>query len=127
MAGHLISLYFKERGHDVVGFARSESHLLDRTIIGDAADLGLIKCTISNGDYDAVINCIGLLNQFAEDNKAMAVLLNGYMPHYLAEITKETKTRVIHMSTDVSLPVTMDRITKTHYLTEPHFMIGQRL
>lgn len=100
MAGHLISLYFKERGHDVVGFARSESHLLDRTIIGDAADLGLIKCTISNGDYDAVINCIGLLNQFAEDNKAMAVLLNGYMPHYLAEITKETKTRVIHMSTD---------------------------
>lgn len=100
MAGHLISLYFKEGGHEVVGFARSESHLLDRTIIGDASDLGLIKQTIIEGDYDAVINCIGLLNQFAEDNKAMAVLLNGYLPHYLAEITKDAKTRIIHMSTD---------------------------
>ncbi len=100
MAGHLISLYFKERGHDVIGFARSESNLLDQTIIGDAADLGLIKHMTIEGNYDAVINCIGLLNQFAEDNKAMAILLNGYLPHYLAEITKDTKTRVIHMSTD---------------------------
>lgn len=100
MAGHLISLYFNERGHEVVGFARSESHLLDQTIIGDASDLGLIKHTISEGKYDAVINCIGLLNQYAEENKAMAVLLNGYLPHYLSEITRESNTRVIHMSTD---------------------------
>lgn len=100
MAGHLISLYQKEQGHEVVGFARSVSHLLDRTIIGDAADMELIRHTVCKGNYDAVINCVGLLNQFAEDNKAMAVLLNGYLPHYLAEITKGTKTRIIHMSTD---------------------------
>lgn len=100
MAGHLISLYFKEKGHEVVGFARSESHLLDKTIVGDASDMALIKRTLDEGDFDAVINCIGLLNQFAENNKAMAVLLNGHLPHYLVEITKETKTKVIHMSTD---------------------------
>lgn len=100
MAGHLISLYFKEKGHEVVGFARSESHLLDKTIVGDASDMALIKRTLDEGDFDAVINCIGLLNQFAENNKAMAVLLNGYLPHFLVEITKETKTKVIHMSTD---------------------------
>lgn len=100
MAGHLISLYFKEKGHDVVGFARSASHLLDKTIVGDASDMALIKRILDEGDFDAVINCIGLLNQFAENNKAMAVLLNGYLPHYLVEMTKETKTKVIHMSTD---------------------------
>lgn len=100
MAGHLISLYFKEKGNDVIGFARSDSKLLDKTIIGDASDMLLVKRTIENGQYDAVINCIGLLNQFAEKNKAMAVLLNGYLPHYLVEITKNTKTRIIHMSTD---------------------------
>lgn len=100
MAGHLISLYFKEKGHEVVGFARSASHLLDKTIVGDASDMALIKRILDEGDFDAVINCIGLLNQFAENNKAMAVLLNGYLPHYLVEITKETKTKVIHMSTD---------------------------
>lgn len=100
MAGHLISLYFKEQGHEVVGFARQQSTLLDNTIIGDATNMPLIKKTLDEGNFDAVINCIGLLNQFAEDNKAMAVLLNGYLPHYLEEITKDTKTRVIHMSTD---------------------------
>lgn len=100
MAGHLISLYFKEQGQEVIGFARSVSTLLDKTVIGDATDMSLIKQIIEEGNYDAVINCIGLLNQFAEDNKSMAVLLNGYLPHYLVEITKNTKTRVIHMSTD---------------------------
>lgn len=100
MAGHLISLYFKEKEYEVVGFARSESTFLDKTIIGDASDMSFIKQTIDEGYYDAVINCVGLLNQFAENNKAMAVLLNGYLPHYLAEITKGTKTRIIHMSTD---------------------------
>ena len=100
MAGHLISLYFKEKGHNVVGFARSESKLLDSTIIGDASNMSLIKGMLEDGDYDAVINCIGLLNQFAENNKAMAVLLNGYLPHYLVEVTKGMQTKVIHMSTD---------------------------
>ncbi len=100
MAGHLISLFFKERGHEVVGFARSVSKLLDTTIVGDASDTFLIKKILDEGMYDAVINCIGLLNQNAEENKAMAVFLNGYLPHYLVECTRNTKTRVIHMSTD---------------------------
>lgn len=100
MAGHLISLYFKEQGHEVVGFARQQSALLDTTVVGDASDFPLIQKTIEEGGFDAVINCIGLLNQFAEENKAMAVLLNGYLPHWLTEITKDTTTRIIHMSTD---------------------------
>lgn len=100
MAGHLISLYFKEQGYEVVGFARQHSELLDITIIGDASNMLLLKKTIDEGEFNAVINCIGLLNQFAEQNKAMAVLLNSYLPHYLAEITQESETRIIHMSTD---------------------------
>ena len=100
MAGHLISLYFKEQGHEVVGFARQQSELLNSTIVGDASNMSLIKKTIDEEGFDTVINCIGLLNHFAEDNKAMAVLLNGYLPHYLTEITKDTKTKIIHMSTD---------------------------
>lgn len=100
MAGHLISLYFKEQGQEVVGFARQQSALLDTTVVGDASDFPHIHKTIEEGGFDAVINCIGLLNQFAEENKAMAVLLNSYLPHWLTEITKETKTKIIHMSTD---------------------------
>lgn len=38
MAGHLISLYLKEQGHQVIGFAREHSRLVD-SIKGDAMDI----------------------------------------------------------------------------------------
>lgn len=99
MAGHIISLYLKEQGHDVTGYARQKSRYVN-TVIGDATDFELLKTTVLNGNYDSVINCIGLLNQFAENDHAEAVLLNGYLPHYLAKITENTDTQIIHMSTD---------------------------
>ena len=99
MAGHTISLYLKERGHDVLGFDRSKSALID-SVSGDAKDMALIKDLIGVNRYDAVINCIGILNQFAEQNKSLATYLNAFFPHYLAEITDTTDTQIIHMSTD---------------------------
>lgn len=99
MAGHIISIYLKEHGHDVIGFARYKSKYID-TIIGDAVDAKLIKNAIDKGHYDSVINCVGLLNQFAENNKSQAVYLNSYLPHYLVDITSGTDTQVMHISTD---------------------------
>jgi dTDP-4-dehydrorhamnose reductase len=99
MAGHMISLYLREQGHDVTGFARSESKYV-RTEIGDASDLERVREVVSTGQYDTVINCIGLLNQFAENDHANAVFMNAYFPHFLAKITEGTETQVIHMSTD---------------------------
>jgi len=99
MAGHLISLYLKEQGHQVTGFARTKSDFV-KSVVGDATNTAIIKELVSNNKYDAVINCIGLLNQFAENNHAMAVFLNSYLPQYLAQITEGTVTQIIHMSTD---------------------------
>ena len=99
MAGHIISIYLKEQGHEVVGFAREKSRFVE-TVVGDVLDFDHLKNTILNGRFDTVINCVGLLNQFAENNHAKAVLLNGYLPHYLAEITKDTDIQIIQMSTD---------------------------
>lgn len=99
MAGHVISTYLSECGHDVLGFDRKQvSHCT--TITNDVCNTSLIKEIIVNGNYDAIINCIGILNQFAEKNKAIAVYLNSYLPHLLADITKNMNTKVIHMSTD---------------------------
>lgn len=100
MAGHLISLYLKEQGYDVTGFARSKSKLLNKTVVGDARDLNLLEKTIKNGHYDSIINCIGLLNKFAENDHEAAVFLNSYLPHFLAKVTADTFTQVIQMSTD---------------------------
>lgn len=99
MAGHTIAIYLKEQGYDVVGFARKQLSYVD-TIVGDATDFRFLKNTIENGSFDIAINAIGILNQAAEDYKANAVLLNAYLPHFLAEVTKNMHTRVIHMSTD---------------------------
>jgi len=99
MAGHIISLYLKEQGHDVSGFARSKSAFVP-TIIGDASNTELLRGAITAGKYDAVINAIGLLNQFAENNQAAAANLNSCLPHFLADITADTHTQIIHMSTD---------------------------
>ena len=99
MAGHMISLYMKEQGHQVLGFDREKSRYVD-CVVGDAMDLKFLQNLIEDGHFDSVINCIGLLNQFAENNKAKAVFLNSYLPHFLAEITSGTDTQIIHMSTD---------------------------
>ena len=99
MAGHMISLYLKEQGHDVFGFDLQKSPYID-SVAGDARNVSLVRELIRDRGYDSVINCIGILNQSAEQNKSLAAFLNGYLPHYLAEITSGTDTQVIHMSTD---------------------------
>lgn len=99
MAGHMMSVYLKEQGHNVIGFARKKSEFVE-TIVGDARDFELLKTVITNNDFDAVINCIGILNKAAEDNKSDAVLLNSYLPHFLADITKTMRTKIIQISTD---------------------------
>lgn len=99
MAGHTISLYFKESGHDVTAFTRREFRYCNN-IIGDITRFDILERVISEGDYDAVINAVGLLNKNAEDYKSSAVLHNSYLPHYLSEKTKNIRTKIIHLSTD---------------------------
>ena len=99
MAGHTISIYLNESGHDVTAFSRSKFKYC-KNINGDITDFESLKKVIKEGNFDAIINAIGILNQEAEDNKSIAVLLNSFLPHFLSDITRDMKTRVIHMSTD---------------------------
>ena len=99
MAGHMLSLYLKEGGYEVDGFARKESPFI-HTVLGDARDTGLLRNIIEKGNYRAVINCIGVLNKFAELNHEAAVFLNSYVPQFLAKITEKSATQIIHISTD---------------------------
>ena len=99
MAGHTISLYLKEQGHDVLGFDKFKSKYIE-SIEGDARNSNLLKELIGINKFDSIINCIGLLNEFAEKDKELATYLNAYLPHFLAKITNNSKTQIIHMSTD---------------------------
>ena len=99
MAGHTICLYFKEQGYDVFGYSRTPIHFCEN-IQGDAYDTEALKKILLNNRFDVVINCIGLLNQFAESNPSKAIFLNSFLPHYIIETLRGQNTKLIHMSTD---------------------------
>lgn len=99
MAGHMISIYLKEQGYHVLGYARKISNYVE-TIVGDARNFERLGGVIAANHFDYIINCVGVLNQFAEENHADAVLVNSYLPHFLAQKTMETKTKIIQISTD---------------------------
>ena len=99
MAGHTISIYLKEQGHNITAFSRKPFPFC-KNILGNACELKLLEDVIKKGEFDVVINCIRVLIQRSETNKHQAVFLNSYLPHYLSDITKESKTKIIQMSTD---------------------------
>jgi dTDP-4-dehydrorhamnose reductase len=99
MAGHTIALYFQEKGNDVVGFSRTPFNYC-KNILGNVFEFDEVKKILDEGNFDVVINCIGILNQSAEENRCNSVYLNSYLPHLIADAIKSTATRLIHMSTD---------------------------
>lgn len=99
MAGHTVALYFKEQGYEVHAFARRPFPYC-MWIQEDAFDIENLKTIVTTGRYDVVINCIGLLNQFAESAPEKAIYINSYLPHLIVSWLKDTSTRFIQMSTD---------------------------
>jgi len=99
MAGHMITLYFKEQGYDVTAYSVTP-FLYCENIVGNAFETGKFKDMILQGEYDTIINCIGILNQAADENHSAALYLNSYLPHLIADTMKDKRTKLIHMSTD---------------------------
>ena len=99
MAGHTIALYLKEQGHEVTGFARRTVPFVS-CVQGSAMDTDFLRRMIRDGQYDIVINAVGILNRDAAEHPYRATFLNSCLPHLLADITKDLPTRIIHISTD---------------------------
>ena len=71
MAGHMLSIYLKEQGHSVLGFARKKSEFVE-VIVGDARNFDLLKMIVTNNDFDAIINC----ETFYDRTKALGELVD---------------------------------------------------
>lgn len=97
MLGHVVKLYFKENGHEVKTTSRGKNsdYQFDAT-----KNLNDIEKYIQEFKPDAVINCVGILNKVAEENKSLAVLVNSYLPHYLDELCQKNAVKFVHISTD---------------------------
>jgi dTDP-4-dehydrorhamnose reductase len=78
--------------HDVVGLARPQIDLTDPASL-DAA--------VAAGPWDAIVTTAALTNvDFCETHRAEAFAVNAEGPARLARRAAETKTRLIHISTD---------------------------
>jgi dTDP-4-dehydrorhamnose reductase len=100
MAGHIITKGLQAVDNfDVISIARSSSIILP-TKIFDVTDFEKLKDLIESDLPDIIINCIGILNETAEENPEQAILINSYLPHFLEALTKGSLIKVIHISTD---------------------------
>ncbi|MGZ3752514.1 MAG: dTDP-4-dehydrorhamnose reductase family protein, partial [Mucilaginibacter sp.] len=100
MAGHIIYYYLKENtSHTVIDIAR-DSNLFEPTYKLDVTDFDQLKAIFAKEAPDVVINCIGVLNKDAEENPGKAILLNSYLPHFIAKAGEELGFKLIHISTD---------------------------
>lgn len=99
MAGHVVFRSLPILGnYDVYGIARNVE-ASDKVFNLDVFNTEELK-KIIDLQFDVIINCIGILNKDAEDNPHKAVWFNSYFPHFLEAVTKNTKTKVISISTD---------------------------
>ena len=97
MLGHVAYNFFTKQGYEVYGTTRDVN---DKYYFDANQNITSINNIIEEVKPDIVINCIGILNKVAEDNKKLAVMVNSYLPHYLDELSKEYNFKFIHVSTD---------------------------
>ena len=64
------------------------------------SDFEKLHKIILDGQYDIIVNCIGLLQRDCDDNIYNAIKINALLPHFLVKVTKNMKTKIVHLSTD---------------------------
>src|SRR6266513_3582167 len=81
-----------QRAFSVKAFARSQL---------DLGKLDQIRSTLSETEFDLLINCAALTNvDYCESNRKEAFLVNAEAPRLLAEICRDKAAKLLHFSTD---------------------------
>ena len=81
-----------QRAFSVKAFARSQL---------DLGKLDQVRSTLSETEFDLLINCAALTNvDYCESNRDEPFLINAEAPRLLAEICRQKSAALIHISTD---------------------------
>ncbi|MCX5783630.1 MAG: sugar nucleotide-binding protein, partial [Elusimicrobia bacterium] len=99
MAGHMVSRYLGSLGKYKIINADIKK-IRKEDIFFDASQFSHNKNFLLKAKPFAVINCIGVLVEESKKNPAKAALLNGLFPHHLEWVFRNSKTRIVHLSTD---------------------------
>lgn len=99
MLGHEVASYFR-------ALPRYEVSATYRKAIAGYTENGLYFDALTStfdslgGSYDYVINCIGVIKPFMQENMEQSIQLNALFPWKLGEWCEQTNTRLIHITTD---------------------------
>ncbi|MGG0736904.1 dTDP-4-dehydrorhamnose reductase family protein [Niallia taxi] len=99
MAGHVMVAYFKKNPNYQVYYTSRDSQDKEGIFL-DVTDLNALEQIIDKIKPDIVVNCIGILNEDAEDNPFLALQVNSFLPHQLVKLVKRHDGKLIHISTD---------------------------
>lgn len=100
MAGHVITTHLRAQGHEVLPVGGRRSFEPGGPTLDITRQKELLEFLRAHTDADIVLNCVGILIDVSEDQPALAAYANGYFPHLLESATRETSTRIFHLSTD---------------------------
>ncbi|WP_379130607.1 dTDP-4-dehydrorhamnose reductase family protein [Paenibacillus sp. sgz500958] len=99
MAGHMLADYFRRQGkHHVFHTTRDKRDLGGLYV--DADDIAGVEKLVEIVSPHCIINAMGILNQFAQENVIGAYHVNGFLPHRLRRAADMIHARLIHISSD---------------------------
>ena len=97
MAGHVIHKFLSSKGYNIETVAKNSSTFTLN--IENTKDTLEFLDKIKN-DYDFIINGIGLLVKDSIDRPDRASIINSWFPHAIEHSIRQSKTKLIHLSTD---------------------------
>ena len=99
MLGQMVTLYLTQKGFRVSDLSRTRQ-MRPQTVLMNVLDQKLLTQFLKEHEYDAVVNCAALLGAACDQHPAEAAALNAWFPHFLEENFRESRTKVIQISTD---------------------------
>jgi len=106
MLGNSVVQEFAKFDGELIGSARNKQtdERLAKSFLLDANSNDLPKPLVELGESDFVINCVGVIKPYINDNSASsrknALLINGLFPYLLEALATERGFKVIQIATD---------------------------
>jgi dTDP-4-dehydrorhamnose reductase len=115
MLGHQVVIRLNQNPGVEVYDLSFRTKLRDETIICDVTDFEKLTQIIEQIHPDVIINCIGILIRGSNENPKNSILINAYLPHYLASQADEIGAKLIHVSTDCVFSGKKGRYVESDY------------